>query len=88
MKDDEEVKKYLPDKFATKKKPSRQFLINIIGTIYPDYFPQVIDEQTNARFEKQASDEVGNHILTTPEWATALFEHPFASSKFKNFIFS
>ena len=38
VKDDENVKKYMNDKFATTKKPSRQFLIDVIGTIYPGYF--------------------------------------------------
>ena len=70
------------DKFATKKKPSRQFLIDIIGTVYPDYFNQLIDAQVYARFEKQVSDEVGDHILATDEWVTALAEHPFESSKY------
>ena len=42
-KNDIEVKQYLHDDFATKKKPSRQFLINIIGTVYPDYFKDVIE---------------------------------------------
>ena len=40
--------------------------------------------QTNQRFEAQASDEVGNHILTTDEWAMELKEHPFESSKYYN----
>ena len=70
------------DKFATKKMPSRQFLIDIIGTVYPGYFKEVIESQTNARFEKQASEEVGNHILATDEWVDALAQHPFESSKF------
>ena len=38
VKDDEEVKKYMNDKFATTKKPSRQFFINVVGTIYPGFF--------------------------------------------------
>ena len=42
-KSDNEVKLYLHDDFATKKKPSRQFLINIIGTVYPEYFNDVIE---------------------------------------------
>ena len=41
-KDDNEIKRYLHDDFADKKKPSRQFLINIIGTIYPGFFKEVI----------------------------------------------
>ena len=36
----------------------------------------------DARFEKQASAEVGEHILATDEWAQALSEHPFESSKY------
>ena len=81
VKDDENVKLYMPDKFTTTKKPSRQFLIDIIGTIYPGFFTQVIESQTNMRFEKQASEEVGNHILATDEWVDALSSHPFESSK-------
>ena len=82
VKDDEEVQKYMNDKFATKKKPSRQFFINVIGTLYPGFFQQVIESQTNMRFEKQASEEVGNHILATDEWVEALSQHPFESSKY------
>ena len=56
-------------------------MINIIGTVYPGFFKQVIESQTNARFEKQTSDQVGDHILATDEWVNALAEHPFESSK-------
>ena len=42
-KDDKEIMRYLPDDFATKKRPSRQFLINIIGTVYPGFFKEVIE---------------------------------------------
>ena len=81
VKDDNQVKRYLHDKFMDKKKPSRQFLIDIIGTIYPGFFKELIEAQTNERFEKNASEEVGNHILATDEWVAALSEHPFESSK-------
>ena len=81
VKDDVEIKRYLHDKFAYKKRPSRQFLIDIIGTVYPGFFKEVIQAQTNERFEKQASEEVGNHILATEEWMQKLQEHPFESSK-------
>ena len=46
VKNDNEVKRYLNDDFATKKKPSRQFLVNVIGTLYPDFFKTVIVGQT------------------------------------------
>ena len=52
VKDDPEIKRYMHDKFASKKKPSRQFLLDIIGTIYPGFFQEVIKGQTKARFEK------------------------------------
>jgi hypothetical protein len=38
VKDDEQVLKYMNDKFASKKKPSRQFFIDVVGTIYPGFF--------------------------------------------------
>ena len=82
VKDDEEVKQYLNDKFATKKRPSRQFLIDIIGTVYPGYFKEVIEAQTNQRFEKRESEEVGDHILATDDWVSELAQHPFESSKY------
>ena len=72
VKDDAAIKRYLHDDFATKKKPSRQFLFNIIGTVYPDFFKQLIESQTQARFDRQASDKVGDHILATDEWVSAL----------------
>ena len=81
VKDDEQIKSYLHDDFKDKKRPSRQFLINIIGTIYPGYFKKIIAEQTNERFAKQTSDEAGDYILLDEEWATALAQHPFESSK-------
>ena len=81
VKDDAEVKRYLHDKFATKKRPTRQFLIDIIGTVYPGFFKQVIETQTQARFDHKTSEQVGDHILATDEWVNALAEHPFQSSK-------
>jgi len=47
-------------------------LINIIGTLYPGFFKEVIETQTNARFEKQMDAETGDHILATDEWVNAL----------------
>ena len=72
MKDNSDVKRYLPDDFEKKKRPTRQFLIGIIGTIYPDFSKTVIESQTNARFEKRQSEEVCEHILATDEWVSAL----------------
>ena len=43
IKDDSKIMGYLNDKFVDKKKPSRQFLIDIIGTVYPGYFKEVIE---------------------------------------------
>ena len=43
VKDDEKVKQYMHDKFATTKRPSRQFFLNVVGTIYPGYFKKVIE---------------------------------------------
>ena len=85
-KDDAEAKRYLHDDFADKKKPSRQFLVNIIGTIYPGFFKELIETQTNARFEKQTAAESGDHILVADEWINALQEHPFESKKKGKFL--
>ena len=82
VKDDIKVKEYLHDDFATKKRPTRQFLLDVVGTLYPGFFQEMIEAQTNARFEKAASEEVGEHILATDEWADALAQHPFESSKY------
>ena len=71
------------DKFASTKKPSRQFLLDVVGTLYPGFFQQVIESQTNVRFDKQESGDVGNHVLVTDEWVEALTQHPFESSKCK-----
>ena len=81
VKDDKDVKRYLHDHFADKKKPSRQFLVNIIGTVYPGFFKELIESQTKARFDKQTSDQAGDHILATDEWIDKLAAHPFESSK-------
>ena len=81
VKDDSKIKQYLRDGFEDKKRPSRQFLIDVIATVYPGYFKEVIENQTKARFEINAQGDAGNHILATDEWAQALKEHSFESSK-------
>ena len=82
VKDDKRVLHYMNDKFALSKRPSRQFHIDIINTVHPGFFQELIEAQTNARFEARASEEVGDHILATAEWAEALAAHPFESSKY------
>ena len=57
-----------------------------MGTVYPGFFKEVIETQTQARFERQATEQVGDHILATEEWVNALAEHPFESKKKGKFL--
>ena len=42
VKNDKLVCSYLPDEYLENKTPDRQFLLNIINSIYPDYLENVI----------------------------------------------
>ena len=80
-KDDDVIKSYLRDDFSTKKHPSRQFLINIIGTCYKGFFKSLINSQTKARFELADGDKEDTAILMNDHWANELNSHPFQSRK-------
>ena len=42
VRNDQLVCSYLPDEYLMKKTPDRQFLLNIINSLYPDYLENVI----------------------------------------------
>ena len=43
MKDDEEVRMYLPDGYFEKVKPDRTFIFNVLNTVHPGFLPKLID---------------------------------------------
>ena len=42
VRDDDLIRLYLPDEYLEKKVPDRQFLLNVINSLYPDYLENVI----------------------------------------------
>ena len=42
VKDDASIAEYMPDEFFENKTPYRDFIFNIINSIYPDYLQQLI----------------------------------------------
>ena len=49
IKDDEELKKYLPEINRKEKSIDREFFFNILNTVYPDYMKKLIDHAHDTR---------------------------------------
>ena len=65
MKDDEEVRAYLPEGYFKKVKPDRTFLFNILNTVHPGYLPTVIDGASGLRDVEFEEKEEKETILAT-----------------------
>ena len=88
FKDDSTVGQYLPDQWFEGKKPSREFLINIINTVHPGYLDELLVEQNKARCIVSSDANQGNSIQVTTQWKEILESHPMANkSKFNDQYF-
>lgn len=79
VKEDDRIKPYLPQNYYEKTKPDRQFLLNVINTIYPSFLKELVDGSYNNRHGKEKMAEKEETILATDEWIRQLNELPFSS---------
>ena len=72
LKDDEELVKYLPDKWHKKLKLDREWFFNILNTVHPGYLQQVIKHAQKQRQTANTEEEKQETITITDEWKQRL----------------
>ena len=78
---DQEFVMYFPDKFPAHKGPCRDYFMNILNTLYPDYLSQVLDHACKQRHTVQDDDQRMEAIKISDAWLEELQSMPFTSGK-------
>ena len=81
LKDDEELVKYLPDKWHKKLKLDREWFFNILNTVHPGYLQQIIKHAQKQRQTANTEEEKKETITITDEWKKRLEQSTFISNK-------
>ena len=72
VKNDELVCSYLPDEYLQNKTPDRQFLMNIVNSLYPQYLEQLDQHACQMRQGKHHHDDKNQKILASDFWVSEL----------------
>jgi len=81
-KDDELLRKYLPDKFAKGRQIDRTFFFNVFNTLFPGQMTKMIDNARQQRFDSNEEEVKRETIEISDAWMSQLKSLPFKSSKF------
>lgn len=68
VKDQPDIAPYLPSNITKKRGISREHLMNIVNTVYPQYLPQIIRFAQDERQVVDAELEKNDAILVSDEW--------------------
>ena len=79
---DEAFMKYFPNAFPANKGPARQYFMDILNTIYPEYMQQILQHAAKQRHTVQDEDRRMEAIKISEEWLAELNSMPFTSCKF------
>ena len=81
LKDDKEFNVFFNDEFPEQKVPNREFFMNILNTIYPDYLKNIMSHASKERYAVDGEAMKEKTIEADPEWIEELKNMPFKSSK-------
>ena len=82
-------KSYFPDKFPKGKGPPRDYMFNILNTLYPDYLKEIMQHANEQRMTSMGDDMKKESIEMSQFWAEQLEKMPYLSCKFPDpFSFS
>ena len=73
---------YFPDKFPKGKGPPRDYMFNILNTLYPDYLSQVMNHANEQRMTSAGDDMKKESIEMSQFWAEQLEKMPYLSCKY------
>ena len=79
MRDDKDIRLYLPDEYFDKKIPHREFFYNILNTHYPQYVDNLIVFAQKQRTTLSAEHRQEETIEIHEDWIEKLSEVPFYS---------
>ena len=57
IRDDDDIKRYFPDEFFTKKTPERKFFFDVINTVYEDFLPPLINHASSLRVQGEINQQ-------------------------------
>ena len=82
FKKDAKITVYLPSSLPKGRLPDRDYLFNIVNSIYPEYMQALIRQASDNRFDvRNKHDDLGV-VKVSEEWWKKLMEVPFASCKY------
>ena len=79
IKNDMEMKQYLPDEYYKKLTPDKTFFFNTVNTFYPGFLQALITGAQKQRVDVQSTEEAKQTIEATDEWVSNLSAIPFFS---------
>ena len=57
LRKDDQFMLYMPDKLPAKKLPAREYFMDVLNTLYPDYLEQIIQHACQQRHTVQDDDQ-------------------------------
>ena len=82
FKKDAAITVYLPSSLPKGRLPDRDYLFNVVNTVYPDYMQALIRQASDNRFDARKSHDDQGVVKVSEEWWQKLMEVPFASCKY------
>ena len=80
--EDELFRKFLPEITAKGKKQHREYLFNVLNTLYPLVVKEMLFAARNLRSKASVANDKKEVIEIDKQWAEELRSVPFKSSKF------
>ena len=83
LKTDPQIMTYLPDRLPKGRLPDREYLFNILNTVYPEYAQALIKKANDNRYDASNREDDAGVVKVSEEWWNKLMQVPYASSKCK-----
>ena len=79
VQEDKTLKTYFPEELIKGRKFDREYVFNILNTVYPGYLEDIVKYANSQRTSSTDEKEKENTILVTAEWEAELTASPFYS---------
>ena len=73
---------YFPDNYADAKTPSREYFMNVLNTIYPEYMNKIMLHADKQRYSATGEGQKTESIYISPAWQDRLESMPYLSCKY------
>ena len=79
MRDDQELRSYLPDEYFKQKTADRTYFFNILNTLYPEYVQKLLFHAHKQRTGMEQEQQQEQTIEMHEDWVDLLSQVPFYS---------